>query len=103
MKVTVISMMAAAHGRDSIAWTGEVTDHAPDVSPEQVNEWLFRLLNRVDEADVRFLRERGYDLPSLSVGDYLHWEGVTWRVEGSGFSRYTGSDEAVRATMGLRS
>jgi hypothetical protein len=100
MRVTVVSMMAAAHGRESITWTGDVavSRHA---EPDQINERLFRMFNRVDESDARYLQARGYDLPSLSVGDYLHWESQTWRVEGSGFSLYTGSEGAFRASLGI--
>jgi hypothetical protein len=102
MKVTVVSMMAAAHGRESITWTGDVGGLDPTAPSDQINERCFRLFNRVDESDARYLQAKGYDLPSLSVGDFLHWGTTTWRVEGMGFSRYTGSDEAIRASMGLR-
>jgi hypothetical protein len=100
MKVTVVSMMAAAHGSDEIVWVGEVPEGYSGHEAE-TNERLFRYFNRVDGDDERRLAEIGYRLPSLSVGDYLHWQGVTWRVEGSGFSRHTGSDAALRTTLGI--
>jgi hypothetical protein len=109
MLVEIVSIQAAIHGRPSILWSGDVdaidlvrisghgvtTDERIDV--ERMNSALFRFFNRVDDGDGARLEAIGYRLPSLSVGDLLHWDSKTWRVAGVGFDPITGSDEYVMA------
>lgn len=104
MRVEIVSIQAAIHGRPSILWTGDVSPEdlaavhpARDESEGAVNEGLFRFFNRVDDGDEERLERIDYRLPSLSVGDLLHWESKTWRVAGVGFDAITGSDEYVMA------
>lgn len=73
MQVTIWS-----HWRGE-TWTG-------DVPAPFSNETLFRLFNRVTEADATRLEAWGYTLPSLSVGDTVTWGGETFRVENIGFT-----------------
>jgi hypothetical protein len=103
MNVQIVSIQAAIHGRPSILWHGEV--ELPEqahpindgITEQEVNEFLFRYFNRVDEEDGDRLAEIGFELPSLSVGDLIHWASTTWRVAGMGFEKITGSDEYVMA------
>jgi hypothetical protein len=97
MKVEIVSIQAAIHGRPSIIWTGNVPGVVTTDTAEHVNDLLFRFFNRVDVEDEERLEQLGYRLPSLSVGDLLHWGAKTWRVAGSGFEPITGSDEYVTA------
>jgi hypothetical protein len=96
MNVEIVSIQAAIHGRPSITWHGDVpVGFSGHIG--QTNEALFRFFNRVDEADNDKLAAVGYFLPSLSVGDLLHWGSKTWRVAGAGFEAITGSDDYVLA------
>jgi hypothetical protein len=107
MRVTVVSIHAALAGRDEITWTGNVTAddlglaHGPNPTDEamreRINDALFRCFNRVDPIDEQRLDAIGYRLPSLSVGDLIHWERQTFRVAGLGFERITGSEDYVVA------
>jgi hypothetical protein len=109
MQLQIVSIQAALHGRPSIVWIGDVdaadlvnlSGHglATDgqIEPERMNNALFRFFNRVDEEDGDRLEAIGYRLPSLSVGDLLHWGSKTWRVAGSGFEQITDSAEYVMA------
>lgn len=101
MRVEIVSVYAALAGRESIVWVGDVE---PDAELDRLartsgaafdahaNDWLFRYFNRVDESDNARLEAIGYTLPSLSVGDLVHWASTTWRVSGWGFDRLTGDD-----------
>lgn len=89
LEVTIFSA-GAARANDAepgayptTTWTGLVQDPAPEA--------LFRAFNRVDDSDVVRLRDIGYRLPSLSVGDLLRVGGNVWRVAGTGF-KDMGSD-----------
>lgn len=109
MRVEIVSIQAAIHGRPSILWSGEIdaidlvkifghgvtTDERID--EDRFNNALFRFFNCVDDGDEERLEAIGYRLPSLSVGDLLHWGSKTWRVAGVGFEAITGSDEYVMA------
>jgi hypothetical protein len=106
MQVQIVSIQAALHGRPSIVWLGDVSAEDLGLDPVAltheaaegtVNEQLFRFFNRVDEPDVDRLEALGFDLPSLSVGDLLHWGSKTWRVAGAGFEQITDSAEYVMA------
>lgn len=106
MQVQIISIQAALHGRPSIVWIGDVK--AKDLAevcggsinmedPSAVNEALFRYFNRVDDGDGDRLADLGYNLPSLSVGDLISWDHVTYRVAGMGFEKLTDSGEYAMA------
>ena len=49
-------------------WDG----HVPTMNLEQIFRWF----NRVDESDAERLSRYGYDLPSLSAGDFVGVDGV---------------------------
>lgn len=115
MKVQIVSIQAALTGRESIVWTGDVehsklvmfmpqefraqavTSGAGSVPVVIVNAAIFRIFTRVDERDIKRLERIGYELPSLSVGDLIHWNETTWRVAGAGFEKITGSEEYTTA------
>lgn len=97
MRVEIVSIMAALAGRDSIVWTGDVEIAFPEFAASSVNAHLFRYFNRVDDEDAARLEAIGYRLPSLSVGDLVHWNGKTWRVAGLGFDLVTGDNDYVTA------
>lgn len=114
MNVQIVSAQAILHGRFSILWHGDVGREDLGLEgdafkwlafreehPERVNELLFRYFNRVDEADGDRLRDADFELPSLSVGDLIHWGSKTWRVAGSGFELLTGSSEYAMALTAL--
>lgn len=115
MQVQVISINAALFGGyPSIVWQGDIepedlglTEPPPleGHPPGEVNEGLFRFFNRVQEEDVERLRDLSFELPSLSVGDLVHWSERTFRVAGTGFEQITGSDDyqAALAVYALRS
>lgn len=97
--LTIISMMAAAAGFNNCYWRGNcevggiygVTDSEIEWGKKntaidrETNSAIFRMFNRVDEEDVAFLEKIGYDLPSLSVGDLIVYEGKAFRVMVNGF------------------
>lgn len=83
MKLTIFSHF------ESKTWSGD----APIKMHENayvVLERVWRMFNRVDDADVRRLERMGYDLPSLSVGDRVTIEDAgcsfTYVVENVGYS-----------------
>ena len=82
--LTIISMMAAAAGRNNCYWRG-FCEVVGDTNAE-VNEHIFRMFNRVDEEDTVYLEEIGYDLPSLSVGDVIVYGGNAFIVKTTGFT-----------------
>ena len=90
--LTVLSMVAASAGRTDCYWHG-ILPLAPVTatfgSDDDKNEAIFRILNRVTDADVALLEDLGYNLPSLSTGDVLVWGGKAWRVDSIGFSPVT--------------
>ena len=45
----------------------------------------------------KILEDIGYTMPSLSVGDLIHWDHVTYRVAGSGFEKLTESSDYAMA------
>lgn len=102
MKVQIFSMMAALCGGEHGAqWEGEVPSaylrfgNNPQDDPEiaaAINEDIYRLFNRIDEADNTRLEHWGYMLPSLSVGDFVTWGGKTYGVAALGFQTATGSE-----------
>jgi hypothetical protein len=114
-KVRVTSRMAAMANADpgsriraggtpypTTIWEGEV-DLAPFATTVSYStgetrelplpEAAFRFFNRVEEADVKRLEEIGYDLPSLSVGDFVEIDGRTWEVAPVGFEEMTAGRE----------
>lgn len=111
MNVTIVSVQAILHGRTPIVWMGEIEpkdlaevcggspeDHTPGLRPDlDLCESFFRYFNRVDESDLDRLAEIGYTQPSLSVGDLIAWDHVTYRVAGSGFEKLTESSDYAMA------
>lgn len=57
--------------------------------PEAYMEHVFRYFNRVDEADVIRLKSVGYELPSLSSGDFVQVDGEFWLCGNVGWQRVT--------------
>jgi hypothetical protein len=112
LTVQIVSAQAILHGRATILWHGDVElpegeglrprEEWPD---EAICEYLFRYFNRVEEEDSDRLNDADFRLPSLSVGDLIHWGKKTWRVDGSGFELLTGSDDyaGALAAYALRS
>lgn len=98
MKVQIVSMQAVLHGRASIMWEGEIEVELGQTDAAYLVR-LFRLFNRVTEQDVELLERMGYRLPSLSVGDLVHMNCATWRVEAVGWTRLTQNDEFARELM----
>jgi hypothetical protein len=84
-------MAAACGGRYPTTWQGDIQLESNGNLPEQI----FRFFNRVDEADGERLKKLGYNLPSLSVGDYFTvkfamWpNATTYRVLGTDFDKVT--------------
>lgn len=64
-------------------WTGEVG--LPEAPVERQLEFIFRKFNCVDEEDAAFMERVGYDMPSLSIGDLVEFDGKTWAVANFGF------------------
>lgn len=95
MNVQVFSMIAAVHGAEKVMWSGDIPDECIDaLGPEQVNSFLFRFFNRVEgDEDERQLELLGYDLPSLSMGDFITWGSRTFRVAAQGFEEVTGNGQ----------
>lgn len=94
MRVEVFSFNAAVSGSPSgTMWRGEVRVDRDD--EQGVLDLLFRYFNVVDDIDRVRLIENGYELPSLSVGDYITIHGaegpVTYRVAVVGFKKITGN------------
>jgi hypothetical protein len=84
-----------AEQANEATWTGEVELQAPaDKTTGRLSE-IFRLFNRVEEADCERLAALGYELPSLSVGDLIELDGHTWRVAPVGFQLQGGLTEAL--------
>ena len=80
-----ISIISTATGR---VWEGE---SATDVDLDGM-EALFREFNRVDEGDNERLEALGYDLPSLSSGDFVcvnDGEDAWWLCANVGWQRVT--------------
>jgi hypothetical protein len=104
MHVEIFSMMAAISGRYPSMWRGDLDQLLiPDdlTHPPSIPDRVYRHFNRVDEADAVRLKAIGYDLPSLSVGDYFtikfsFWpQAKTYRVAGNGFEEITGNPNAI--------
>lgn len=80
MKVTVHSHI------DGRSWTSDVPQELiQDTAWYSVNDQLYRLFQRVDEASAERLASWGYMLPSLSAGDRLEYGNMIWLVESVGF------------------
>jgi len=87
MTALTIKSSWAAEGR-SDEWTGTIEQAGMDASEDRdvlLNQ-IFRTFNRVDIADGEFLKQIGYELPSLSSGDEITIGIQTYRVESTGFS-----------------
>lgn len=70
------------------SWEGEVDLHLRWRTSDPTRlEQIFRLFNRVDEADSERLERMGYTLPSLSVGDRVELDDEVWYVHPIGFKR----------------
>lgn len=107
MKVEVFSLTAAVVGTEQgTTWQGEIPDELFGNSTTQRSfEVVYRLLNRVDESDVKRLEDWGYNLPSLSVGDYVtiyyttkettRPKGITKQVANIGFNDITGNHDLL--------
>jgi hypothetical protein len=91
MHIRIESALAAA-------WNREIAENPPVVATvpraetwegilaDDLNlEEIFRFFNRVGYGDAGRLDKIGYDLPSLSVGDYVTKNGKRYRVEPVGF------------------
>lgn len=75
-------------------WEGEI-DPVRDLGMDDPNpsayrylEAVFRFTNRVTDEDVQRLRQLGYTLPSMSVGDSIRVGDTTFYVHPIGFQRY---------------
>jgi hypothetical protein len=98
LRLEIVSMMAAIAGNQhGITWRGTVAladlrRYLPPEAPvtrERMNEAIFRFFNRVDDSDCARLEAIGYRLPSLSAGDLVTVETVTFLVATSAFERVT--------------
>lgn len=78
MELTIISSLV------NEAWTGTIPT-APAGTDDDTNERIFRIFNRVTDADCDWLNDVGYNLPSLSVGDVILYNGKGYRVARIGF------------------
>ena len=74
--------VAETTGKDFKPGAEEWSGYIPEV--ENLEE-IFRFFNRVEYGDGERLEEIGYDLPSLSVGDIVTWNGKRRRVEPVGW------------------
>jgi len=82
--------MAAVTGGRDVVWMGDVPDELMQAEDETVTlEMLYRFFNRVDQIDELTLESVGYRLPSLSVGDFIAFDGKCWQVAGAGFTPVT--------------
>lgn len=111
MQVAIFSMTHARFGGTIPMWIGSLaTGTGPtalnvpirwedEEHAETVNEALFRFFNRVDEADEARLKRLRYELPSLSVGDYIAWGESTYRVASVGFTKVTGTLPSLREVI----
>lgn len=74
------------HGQ---TWEGEVTwpEGVQEDNDQIVLECIFRYFNRVDEDDAERLNKLGFDMPSLSMGDEVGFNGKRWRCEAIGWSQ----------------
>lgn len=103
MKIEVFSLTAAVGGAQDTTWKGDISLEGCLTQDDMLNR-IYRLLNRVDAFDVERMQEWGYELPSLSVGDYvtIHIEGlttgsevVTYQVKMTGFAKITGNPNVL--------
>lgn len=91
MRVRIESAMAAAWNREiaenppAVATAPRAETWEGDLDQDMNLEEIFRFFNRVEYGDGERLDEIGYDLPSLSVGDYVTKNGKRYRVEPVGF------------------
>lgn len=106
MQVEIVSFQAVLAGdRPSIVWVGDVPEldewqhELGEDETDAINSYLFRYFNRVDIGDGNRLERIGYRLPSMSVGDLLHWGSKTYRVAGSGFECIDADNLAVALAM----
>lgn len=85
MDITIFSTMSGKQ------WKGEVEPQwiiAPDAEGEM--ERIFRLFNRVEQEDCDRLEGIGYDLPSLSSGDFVQdYNGQWWLCASVGWQKVT--------------
>lgn len=104
MQISVFSIIAATAGLECPVFIGELDDELFDdeLVDEALAERVIRLLNRCGQADLDRLERIGYQLPSLSVGDYFTVQGVTWQVATFGVERVTGDPgRMLRSTLRL--
>ena len=107
MHVEIFSVHAACAGREQVTWAGEIevpfkidgADLTCTDDDETMLVALYRLFNRVDEADITRLEQWNYRLPSLSVGDFISFYGATYQIE-SGGCRELDSNYLFEATFG---
>ena len=108
MRVEVFSMMSAISGSPhGTTWRGEIPNEllGHGNAGQNTLEQIFRLLNRVEQDDTDRMQRWGYELPSLSVGDFvtLHLNGtgiagpitepITFRVKSTGFEQVTRNEQ----------
>lgn len=85
MHITIFSTMSGKQ------WKGEVEPQwiiAPDAESEM--ERIFCLFNRVEQEDCERLESIGYELPSLSSGDFVEdYNGQWWLCANVGWVKVT--------------
>lgn len=91
IRITSLFAMSDPESDRPFTWEGIVPMPENVVTDEEICEAVFRLFNRVDQADADRLEEWGYRLPSLSVGDIVGIDRGPYfdlhRVESAGFKR----------------
>lgn len=100
VRLEIVSLTAAkAGGEHGITWRGELSVaflalfRVPGVpfDREGMNAAILRFFNRVNDADDARLRSVGYHLPSLSLGDLVAIDRITFLVARERFERVTGN------------
>lgn len=84
-EITIRSTWAERAEREVTTWTGEV--ELREGSTDDQLEQIFRAFNRVTPVDSDRMAAQGYELPSLSEGDQVTLDGVTYEVGIVGFRR----------------
>lgn len=80
--ITILSTMTGKK------WMGSVPPESViDVDPEAQLERIFRFFNRVEQADCDRLDALGYDLPSLTSGDFVEIDDQWWLCASGGWEK----------------
>ena|SRR5437763_7263472 len=113
MKVEIFSTNAAVAGTPfGTTWSGEVEVNM-NLSDEVILDLIYRMFNRVDEADLDRMEALGYELPSLSMGDFVTLHGGaahtwgeehprTYQVAAIGFALLTGTETGSQMLLRAR-